>query len=127
MNGFFMKQRIYRLALVSAITLASTAIAFAQSSTQAPISLGFKSTLEKYKPYTDEKIAPWKASNDEVGKIGGWRAYLKEANEPDTPPASKAPASVAPATSPATTSPATVAPSRPANPHAGHAGHGGKP
>jgi hypothetical protein len=46
-------------------------------------SLVFKSTLEKYKPYTDEKIQSWKGANDEVGKIGGWRAYLKEANEPE--------------------------------------------
>jgi hypothetical protein len=129
MNGFFMKQRIHRLALLGAITLASTTTAFAQNSAQAPTSLGFKSTLEKYKPYTEEKIAPWKAANDEVGKIGGWRAYLKEANEPDTPPANKTP-STNPATSSVTptsnTSPVTTAPSRPANPHAGHAGHGGK-
>jgi hypothetical protein len=125
----FMKLRIYQCALVGALTLPPVLVAFAQSPAQAPTALGFKSTLEKYKPYTDEKIAPWKAANDEVGKIGGWRAYLKEANEPDTQPANKTP-TPNPATSnvtlPSNTSPATTAPSRPANPHAGHAGHGGK-
>ena len=71
----------------------------------------FKSTLDKYKSYTDEKIAPWKAANDEVGRIGGWRAYLKEANEVE--PSASAPAPATPA-SPAT--PALPA----ANPHSGH-------
>ena len=32
----------------------------------------------------DEKVAPWKAANDKVGEIGGWRAYLKEAQAKET-------------------------------------------
>ena len=43
----------------------------------APV--GFQSVLEGYKPYTDEKIVNWKAANDSVGQIGGWRTYAKEA------------------------------------------------
>lgn len=65
----------------------------------------YKSALEGYQPYRDEKIQPWKESNNTVGKIGGWRAYAKEAAEP---------------ASQGGTAPA--APSA-ANPHAGH----GKP
>lgn len=37
--------------------------------------------LENYRPFTDEKVAPWKQANDLVAKIGGWRAYAKEAQE----------------------------------------------
>ena len=50
---------------------------------RAPLSLGFKSTFDQYKPYSEEKPGGWRAANDEVGRIGGWRAYLKEANEPE--------------------------------------------
>jgi outer membrane protein TolC len=32
-----------------------------------------------YQPFVDEKITSWKAANDKVGQIGGWRAYAKEA------------------------------------------------
>jgi hypothetical protein len=86
-----MNKRLYRWAIVAAYLLGAAAslnarIVAAQS-TVSP--LPFKSTLDKYKPYTDEKIVPWKAANDEVGKIGGWRSYLKEANEPDPPSSNK--------------------------------------
>jgi hypothetical protein len=49
----------------------------------ARLPLGFKSTFDHYKPYSEEKPGGWRAANDEVGRIGGWRVYLKEANEPD--------------------------------------------
>lgn len=41
----------------------------------------YRSTLEGYQPFTDEKILPWKQANDTVGKTGGWRAYAKEAHD----------------------------------------------
>lgn len=71
--------------------------------------LTFKSTFDQYKPYTDEKTAAWRSANEEVGRIGGWRAYLKEANEP-VPVA-------APVAPPATTQPRSTDP---------HVGHGSK-
>lgn len=78
---------------------------------------GYRSALEGYQPFAQEKLAPWKDANDTVGRIGGWRVYAKEAQE-GTP--------IAPATEPAR--PAESAPraggsAAPANPHAGH----GKP
>jgi hypothetical protein len=94
--------------------------------------LGFKSTFDQYKPYTDEKAAAWKAANDEVGRIGGWRAYLKEANEPDPAdpreaqsmkdkPAGDKP-SPAPGSAPSPIQAPSQAPAsgRPPHPHAGH-------
>ena len=39
----------------------------------------FRSALEGYKPYTDEKTVNWKEANDTAGRIGGWREYAKEA------------------------------------------------
>jgi len=47
--------------------------------TNAAVPTAFQSVLEGYKPYTDEEIVNWKAANDTVAQIGGWRAYAKEA------------------------------------------------
>jgi len=41
--------------------------------------LEFRSALDGYQTFTDEKVQPWKESNDTVGRIGGWRAYAREA------------------------------------------------
>jgi hypothetical protein len=66
---------------------------------QAPAA-GYQSTLEGYQPFTDEKILPWKQANDTVGKIGGWRAYAREAHDA-TAKGDEAPNSTGPAPAPA--------------------------
>ena len=82
---------------------ASAAIAQA-----APTALPYTSAFEGYLPFTDEKLRPWKESNTTVEKIGGWRAYAKEAAEPQ-PKHDHVPAATPPKT-----------PAAPADPHAGH-------
>ena len=51
---------------------------------QPPSPLEFRSAFEGYKPYTEEKTIDWKQANDNVGKIGGWREYAREASQPET-------------------------------------------
>lgn len=85
---------------VSAQTTASTAA-------PAP----YRSALEGYQAFGDDKPIPWKEANDTVGKIGGWRAYAREAQQPQAPDGKGTAAPVAPSAGNAT------------NPHAGH----GKP
>ena len=46
------------------------------------------SVFDGYKPYTDEPLGNWKAANDNVAQIGGWREYAKQAQQPDNVPAS---------------------------------------
>jgi hypothetical protein len=56
----------------------------------------YRSAFEGYQPFAEQKLVPWKEANDTVGKIGGWRAYAREANEgagKSTPPSAPAPAS----------------------------------
>ena len=70
----------------------------------------YPSVFDSYQPFADEKLAPWRESNDTVGKVGGWRAYAREAASaaqaaPSTgsapaPTAGQAP-SAAPAAAPA--------------------------
>lgn len=57
----------------------------AQTSAAPPVPPAYRSALEGYQPYTDEKIVNWKEANDNTGRIGGWREYAKEAGETQTP------------------------------------------
>lgn len=79
----------------------SAALAVPAEKNQAhplPSKLQYTSALTTYQGYTEQKVQPWREANDQVGRIGGWRAYAKEAatghSASDMPPA--------------------------ANPHAGH-------
>ena len=51
------------------------------AATAEPASTGFRSALDGYQPYTDEKIRSWKDANDTTARIGGWRAYAKESQQ----------------------------------------------
>lgn len=51
----------------------------------------YRSPFADYRAFGDEPVGNWRAANDEVGRIGGWRAYAREAQAPGaTPPASAA-------------------------------------
>lgn len=45
----------------------------------APASITFKSAFEGYQPFTDDPAGRWRQANDTTARIGGWRAYAKEA------------------------------------------------
>lgn len=81
----------------------------------------YQSPFRDYKPLGDDKAIPWKAANDEVSRIGGWRAYAKQAQDAAASVSPAAPAMPAQATPPAAKPPALEAPAKP-NP--GHEGHG---
>jgi hypothetical protein len=83
-----------------------------------PAPLMFDSVLSRYKPMTDQKLGGWREANDNVGQIGGWRTYLKDAQQPEV----AGPAAPAASDSPRK----TVTPSVPTAPDP-HAGHGPKP
>lgn len=46
-----------------------------------------RSALATYRRLGEDKPVPWKEANDTVTRIGGWRTYTREAQQPD-PPAS---------------------------------------
>jgi hypothetical protein len=71
-----------------------------------------RSAFEGYRPFADEPVADWRATNDRVGRIGGWQAYAREA------------AAAAQAASAAASAAASrPAPAAPAAPEGGHDGH----
>jgi hypothetical protein len=93
------------LPALAALTVSAQTAATSPPAPTPNTPAAYRSALEGYQPFGDDKLRPWKESNDTVGKIGGWRAYAKEASEPQ---ASGGPAPAA---------------SGAAHPHAGH----GKP
>lgn len=108
-----------QLALVSAPT-ATQAQAQAPATAPAPTSARsdpadpkapapavlYVSPLRAYQGFAEPQVAPWRETNDLVRQRGGWRAYAREAREPDAPksvaPAASQPA---PAAKPASSGP----------------------
>lgn len=50
-----------------------------EAAAHAPPTLSYKSALEGYRPFTDDKPIPWKEANETVRQRGGWKAYAEEA------------------------------------------------
>ena len=71
----------------------------------------YVSPFKQYQPLGDEQVTAWKAANDLVEKIGGWRVYAREAQEP-------APAAGQPARPGQPPAPQTKPPAQ-----GGHTGH----
>ena len=45
--------------------------------------LVYTSSLSQYRRLSDEKLISWREANDTVTGIGGWRAYAREAQQPE--------------------------------------------
>ena len=117
------------LALPAAL-LTATAAAQAQPVLQAarpdPLdakasvpTLVFESSFSQYQRFSDQKLISWREANDTVTRIGGWRVYAREAQQPDPAPAQK-PMQPSP---PAADEPAKSMPKSMPQGHDGHKTH----
>ncbi len=89
-------------------TPAGTRPAPADPKAQVPTAL-YVSPLRVYQGFAESQVAPWRDTNELVRQRGGWRAYAREAREPDAPkPAAPGASAPMPAAEPAS---------------GGHAGH----
>ncbi len=79
--------------------------------------LVYRSALATFQRHSEGEAVPWREANDRVGRIGGWRAYAREANAPE------APASAAPAPQPAAAASAMPTSKPMPGPHGGHKMH----
>ena len=43
----------------------------------------YLSTLQNYRPFTEQEVGVWKELNDTTARVGGWRVYARQAREPD--------------------------------------------
>ena len=75
-----------RLTLALA-ALAATSVAQAErgasrpDAAALPTKLQYRSAISAYQGYTDQPVQSWREANDQVGRIGGWRAYAREKPE----------------------------------------------
>src|SRR5215207_6346561 len=51
----------------------------------------FRSAMDGYKPFTDDKPIPWREANETARQRGGWHAYAKEGAGADDDKPSAAP------------------------------------
>lgn len=80
------------ISLALALALAIAIPAHAQSSAvtrpdpldaKAPVpDAVYRSALSAYRPYAEQSIGSWREANETVNRIGGWRAYAREAQQP---------------------------------------------
>ena len=75
--------------------------------------LTYQSSLSLYRRLDDDKPISWREANDTVARIGGWRVYAREAQQPDPAAAPK----------PAGPTPAAVSNETAKPMPAGHGGH----
>ena len=131
-------QRVARISLSTSALLAF-ASAFAAGTdpldANAPVpSLKYRSAFSDFRPLGDEKVGDWRGANDTVRTSGGWRAYLKESQAPESPtPTSATPGSetsgpIAPTKAPEAGSDGSAPTPKPKAPeepkkHDGHSGH----
>jgi hypothetical protein len=50
-----------------------------------------ESAFRDYRPYDDPELAGWRASNDEMGRLGGHLGHVPKAQGPTPKPAAKPP------------------------------------
>ncbi len=82
----------------------------------------YESSFSQYRRLGDERPASWREANDTVTRLGGWRVYAREAQQPDPAPVTK-PADPSPAANPPDRAPAAM-PTETAKPvPPGHGGH----
>jgi hypothetical protein len=76
--------------------------------------LVFQPSFAAYQVFSEQEVKDWRESNDNVGRIGGWRAYAQEGRKPEAkPPAVTTSPAAASKSAPAVVKPA--APSKPAS------------
>lgn len=80
------------LAMLAMLTLGQNVLAQEANRSQRPSPVDahaivppviYLSTLQNYRPFTDQEVGSWKELNDTTARVGGWRVYAKQAREPD--------------------------------------------
>lgn len=85
---------VFRYLLLSGLLLSSS-LAVAQpvsnhgtavqnAAEPSPFQLPYFSVFTRYQSYREQPLSSWQETNDTVGKIGGWRFYTRDAQQPDT-------------------------------------------
>ena len=83
------------LACAAALTfpgLLHLAAAEAAESPAPAVGLAYRSAWSGYRAWQEPEAPSWRAVNERVAAVGGWRAYLKQVREAQAAPPATAPA-----------------------------------
>lgn len=47
------------------------------------VDLSYRSAFSAYQGFAEQTVSPWQQTNDAVARAGGWRAYAREAQQPE--------------------------------------------
>lgn len=72
-----MLNSVFRLA---AVCVWMTSAPVAQAAEAAP-DAAVPPPFQRYQGWRDEPLQDWRAANERVGEVGGWRTYLRESQE----------------------------------------------
>jgi hypothetical protein len=82
-----MNTRFFVAAFLLVASLGSVTHAQSPNDPQAQVPvLRYTSSLASYRPILGLNVGSWRDANDQVGRIGGWRVYQREALGAATPP-----------------------------------------
>lgn len=70
-------------AQTAAVGVASEGPAPRSALVQTSVPLKFQSVMKDYRPYSDQPVGSWAEANRTVEQAGGWRAYAREASQPE--------------------------------------------
>lgn len=76
--------------LLVSFTLAGTRLVSADgtgdpnAAAPAAVQLQYISVFTHYQFFEDQPLVSWQETNDNAGKIGGWRFYARDAMQPET-------------------------------------------
>ena len=73
--------RVLSCVFVLAFAVSGARAAEEAGKSNLPSSLGYKSPLADYRKFVEQPVGSWREANDNVGRIGGWRAYASESQE----------------------------------------------
>jgi hypothetical protein len=114
--------RVIALYFVESICSAAYAQTAVQPAGQASeYGVSYTSAFESYQRFQDTPPDSWPGVNQTVNRIGGWRAYARQVQEPQTP----APTATQETPNAGTAKPMPTPQHKAANPHLHH--DGGKP
>ena len=95
-------KHIRNIIVISVVSWSGVATAFSIADPANAAALAspiqYQSPFRDYRPLGEDKLTSWKVANEEVGKIGGWRVYSREAIKANEPVPAENPA-LAPITS----------------------------
>lgn len=70
--------------LAGAQPVSSDSTAAPDAAAPAAFQLEYLSVFTHYQSFREQPLFSWQETNDNVGKIGGWRFYARDAKRPET-------------------------------------------